>query len=128
MALQRRFDLRLRPSINVEWTSNCPMGVLSNETKIRSATYGSKKTGSGRKEFYPDIEERLHAEKTVWCRTTGSGHNKRQCTVQLTIFADVEPRGKPFIILKGKGQRIPAKKPVNMTIMLWLNFKQRLVR
>ena len=30
-------------------------------------------------------------EKTVWTRTTGSGHEKRQCTVQLTVFADGEP-------------------------------------
>ena len=208
---------------------------ITNEKKLRSATYGSKKTGCGRKAFYPDMEKRLYAEftamrdkgmkvkewwfrsrtkqlmeemypkaeftmsdswfqnfkfrfrislrrptntaqkppeslrslsqqfhrfvrrsaentqvlfpnqtgligpweqrdianmdqtplefcfntkgstysstggKTVWCRTTGSGHDKRQCTVQLTIFADGEPRIKPFIIFKGTGKRISAK-------------------
>lgn len=33
-------------------------------------------------------------EKTVWCRSTGGGHDKRQCTVQLAIFADGVPRVK----------------------------------
>ena len=46
-------------------------------------------------------------EKSVWTRTTGEGHDKRQCTVQLTIFADGEPRIKPLLIFKGTGQRIP---------------------
>ena len=45
-------------------------------------------------------------EKTVWCRTSGSGHEKRQCTVQLTIFADGVSHVKSLIILKGTGQRI----------------------
>ena len=35
-------------------------------------------------------------EMTVWARSTGSGHDKRQCTVQLTLFADGEPRVKPL--------------------------------
>ena len=48
-------------------------------------------------------------EKTVWTRTTGSGHEKRQCTVQLTVFADGEPRIKPLLIFKGTGKRIPDK-------------------
>ena len=37
---------------------------------------------------------------------------KRQCTVQLTIFADGEPRVKPLIIFKGKGLRIPLREKV----------------
>ena len=48
-------------------------------------------------------------EKTVWTRTTGSGHEKRQCTVQLTVFADGEPQIKPLMIFKGAGKRIPDK-------------------
>ena len=51
----------------------------------------------------------MTGEKTVWARTTGSGHDKRQCTVQLTVFADGEPRVKPLLIFKGTGQRIPVK-------------------
>lgn len=48
-------------------------------------------------------------EKTIWTRTTGEGHNKRQCTVQLTLLADDEPRSKPLLIFKGTRQRIPEK-------------------
>ena len=45
--------------------------------------------------------------KTVWCRSVGgSGMNKRQATVQLTIYADGEPRVKPLIIFRATGQRI----------------------
>ena len=49
-------------------------------------------------------------KKTVWTRTTGSGNEKRQCTVQLTVFADGEPRVKPLLIFKGTGKRISDKK------------------
>ena len=33
-----------------------------------------------------------------------SGLDKRQCTVQLTVFADGEPRVKPLLIFKGLGE------------------------
>ena len=46
-------------------------------------------------------------KKSVWTRTTGEGHDKRPCNVQLTIFANGEPRIKPLLIFKGTGQRIP---------------------
>ena len=45
----------------------------------------------------------------VWTRTTGSGHEKRQSTVQLTVFTDGEPRFKLLLIFKGTGKRIPEK-------------------
>ena len=50
-------------------------------------------------------------EKTIWTRTTGEDHEKRQCTVQLTLFADGEPRLKSLLIFKGTltGQRILEK-------------------
>ena len=41
--------------------------------------------------------------KTVWVKAGQSGQDKRQCTVQLTIFADGVPRVKPMIIFRGKG-------------------------
>ena len=44
--------------------------------------------------------------KTVWHQ---SGLEKRQCTVQLTIFADGEPRVKPLVIFRGTGKRISKK-------------------
>ncbi len=43
---------------------------------------------------------------TVWVRGGASGLDKRQCTVQLTVFADGEPRVKPLLIFRGKGTRI----------------------
>ena len=51
----------------------------------------------------------ITGEKSVWCRTTGSGHDKMQCTVQLTVFTDEVPRVKPLLISKGTGLRIPDK-------------------
>ena len=45
--------------------------------------------------------------KSVWVRGASSGLDKRQCTVQLTIFADGVSRVKPLVIFKGKGKRIP---------------------
>ena len=44
--------------------------------------------------------------KSVWHRGAQSGLDKWQCTVQLTIFADGEPRIKPLHIFRGKGLRI----------------------
>ena len=44
--------------------------------------------------------------QTVWVRGAASGLDKRQCTVQLTIFADGVARVKPLIIFRGKGARI----------------------
>ena len=42
-------------------------------------------------------------DKTIWIRGGASGLDKRQCTVQITLFADGEPRIKPLIIFRGKG-------------------------
>ena len=38
---------------------------ITSESKIRSAGYGSKKTGCGRKALYPYMGKRLHAEFTA---------------------------------------------------------------
>ena len=46
---------------------------------------------------------------SVWVRGASSGLDKRQCTVQLTIFADGKPRIKPLLIFRGKGKRIPLR-------------------
>ena len=39
----------------------------------------------------------------VWCASGSSGLDKRQCTVQLTIFADGVPRVHPLVIFRKKG-------------------------
>ena len=54
-------------------------------------------------------------EKTVWVRGGASGLDKRQCTVQLTVFADGEPRVKPLLIFKGTGARITLRERVSET-------------
>jgi hypothetical protein len=48
----------------------------------------------------------MRGATTVWHRGEGSGLEKHQCTVQLTIFADGESRVKPLLIFRGKGLRI----------------------
>ena len=55
---------------------------------------------------------KAYAEKgssEVWCDTHGSGLHKRQCSVQLTIFADRKPQVKPLFIFRSKGLRIKSK-------------------
>ena len=45
-------------------------------------------------------------DKTIWVVGGASGLDKRQCTAQLTVFADGEPRVKPMLIFRGTGKRI----------------------
>ena len=45
-------------------------------------------------------------EHSVWVRGGASGLDKCQCTGQLTLFADSEPRVKPLLIFRGTGKRI----------------------
>ena len=45
----------------------------------------------------------------VWCSSGASGLDKRQCTVQLTVFGDGISRARPTLIFGGEGKRL---KPV----------------
>ena len=45
----------------------------------------------------------------VWCVSGSSGLDKRQCSVQLTIFADGVSRVRPLVIFPGNGLRITRK-------------------
>jgi len=47
--------------------------------------------------------------KTVWVKSSGSGLDKRQATVQLTVFVDGIRRVQPLIVFRGKGLRISQK-------------------
>ena len=47
-------------------------------------------------------------EKEVCCPSASSGLDKRQYTIQLTIFAGGVPRARPMIIFCGKGKRMSA--------------------
>ena len=42
----------------------------------------------------------------VWCSSGASGLDKRQCTVQLTVFGDGVSRVRPTLIFRGEGKRI----------------------
>ena len=50
---------------------------------------------------------------SVWVRSASSGLDMRQCTVQLTIFADGEARVKPLVIFKGQGKRISLREKLS---------------
>ena len=47
-------------------------------------------------------------EHSVWVQGGTSGLGKRQCTAQLTVFADGVPRVKPLLIFRGKGKQLGA--------------------
>ena len=47
----------------------------------------------------------LVGEKTVWLQSSKSGWDKRQGTIQLTVFADGIPRVLPLIFFRGQGTR-----------------------
>lgn len=44
--------------------------------------------------------------RTVWVKSIGSGLDKRQATVQLTVHADGIAQTPPMIVFRGKGLRI----------------------
>ena len=44
--------------------------------------------------------------KDVWCKSGQSGLDKRQCTVQVSVFADGIPRIRLLLIFRGQGLRI----------------------
>lgn len=62
--------------------------------------------------------------KTVWHHGAQSGLDKRQCTVQLTIFADGEPRVKPLLIFRGKGLGISQTEKRSTTTVLRSNSRK----
>ena len=47
--------------------------------------------------------------RTVWVKSLGSGLDKRQATVQLTVHADGQPHTCPMIVFRGKGLQILSK-------------------
>ena len=47
--------------------------------------------------------------KEVWCACAASGLEERQCTVQLTVFADGISRLRSLIVLRGQCKRLAKK-------------------
>ena len=62
-------------------------------------------------------------ERSVWVRGGASGLDKRQCTAQLTLFADGEPRVKPLLIFRGKGKRIALSELVRYDRRVFVKFQ-----
>ena len=60
----------------------------------------------------------------VWCVSGSSGLDKRQCTVQLTIFVGV-PRVRPLVIFHGKGLRITRKEQEAWNCRVQLAFEPK---
>jgi len=54
-------------------------------------------------EFLSEQTYEQKGSKTVWIKGTTSGWDKRQGTLQLTVFADDGMRVLPLIFFKGKG-------------------------
>jgi hypothetical protein len=63
-------------------------------------------------EYLTGITYEFKGSKTVWVKSKTSGWDKRQATIQLTIFADGVARVKPLIIFRGaeENARAPRKK------------------
>ena len=61
---------------------------------------------------------------SIWVRGGASGLDKRQCTVQLTIFADGESRVKPLIIFWGKGKQITFREKVHYDCRVHVAFQE----
>jgi len=60
---------------------------------------------------------------SIWVRGGASGLDKRQCTVQLIIFADGESRVKPLIIFWGKGKQITFREKVHYDCRVHVAFQ-----
>jgi hypothetical protein len=54
-------------------------------------------------EYLDGSSYNITGEKTIWVQSSQSGWDKRQGTIQLTIFADGVPRVKPLLFFRGKG-------------------------
>ena len=63
-------------------------------------------------------------ERSVWVRGGASGLEKRQCTVQLTLFVDGEPRVKPLLIFRGQGKSIALSEQVRYERRVVVKFQQ----
>jgi hypothetical protein len=58
----------------------------------------------------------------IWVHGKGSGQ-KRQCTAQLSIFTDGEPRVKPLLIFRGQGKRISLKETLQCDSRVKVHFQ-----
>ncbi len=59
----------------------------------------------------------------MWVKGIASGLDKRQCTVQLTIFADGGIRVKPMVIFRGQGKRISLHEQLKYDKRVFVRFQ-----
>ena len=64
----------------------------------------------------------------IWCVSGSSGFDKRQCSVQLTIFADGVPRVRSLLYFVEKAWKLLAKSKKVWTGECRLHFNQSLLR
>ena len=69
--------------------------------KTKGATYGEK------------------GEKSIWTRTTGEGHDNRQCTVQLTYLPMVSLAWNPCWSLRAQDKEFQTEKRGSMIQESW---------
>ena len=112
---QNRFYVSLRATMNnasEEPERKLQLAHEFHASNIGAGEFSPEKTGNMDQTPLPfDLNSgKTYADKgskTVWCRSAGgSGLDKRQATVHLTIFGDGMPRTKPLVIFRGTGQRM----------------------
>ena len=60
----------------------------------------------------------------VWSQSGQSGLDKRQATVQLTVFADGVARVRPTLIFRGTGKRIPVEEKKQYDIIVRVMYQK----
>ena len=63
--------------------------------------------------------------KEIWVRSGQSGLDKRQCSVQLTVFGDRVCRLRPTLIFQGKGLRISKEEKSNWDKRVKVFFQEK---
>ena len=120
MRFCRRYAVALRRKTHAAQTD--PKQLEPAITKFHSKLLRVRRRGVYQTKDIADIDQtplpfvlddgKTYADKgisEVWCVSRFSALDKRQCSVQLTIFADGVPRVRPLVIFRGKGLRITRK-------------------
>ena len=71
-----------------------------------------------------DITYNDTGARTVWVKSLGSGLDKRQATVQLTVHADGMPHSRPMVVFRGKGLRITSKEKTQWDKRVVVKFQE----
>ena len=120
-AFCRRFGVALRRKTHT--AQNGPEQLRTTITKFHSNIFRERKRGKYEDSDIANMSQtplpfvlddgtsyNASGAKEVWCSNSSSGLDKRQCTVQLTFFADGVSRTRPTIIFRDQGKRISTNK------------------